>query len=218
MSDFSSSLNMAGLLLVAKQLAEFDMKEKANEERTKLLLRCEIRGEVENPISNTSGFCDFDMTDMISILSNRPNSTPKNISDVASSNSAHSDLENDMIEPDYGSDLPGPSRPNFDDLDENAEFWQVNEQWDHRLVYPDYRCHQCEGHHWIKNCPWNFGRVETTKYQGSRQSQGWFRCSYCKQKWKSQKVWANTSQICRRCRNEVYPYRMKPLLKDSTKI
>ncbi|CAJ0926834.1 unnamed protein product, partial [Mesorhabditis belari] len=27
MSDFSSSLNMAGLLLVAKQLAEFDMKE-----------------------------------------------------------------------------------------------------------------------------------------------------------------------------------------------
>lgn len=45
-----------------------------------------------------------------------------------------------------------------------------------------------------------------TPYQGNRKTFGFFRCTECDRSWASAHSWANTSQRCLNCDEDVYPY------------
>ncbi len=52
--------------------------------------------------------------------------------------------------------------------------------------------------------------MNMTPYQGKRRCFGFYRC-WCKNQWHSAYSWANTTQECKVCSLNVYPYRQQKL-------
>ncbi|KAF7496587.1 Zinc finger CCHC domain-containing protein 24 [Sarcoptes scabiei] len=50
-----------------------------------------------------------------------------------------------------------------------------------------------------------------TPYQGKKRCFGEFLCPSCQRRWMSGDSWANSGQICVKCRIIVYPYKQRPL-------
>ena len=46
-----------------------------------------------------------------------------------------------------------------------------------------------------------------TPYQGKKRCFGEFKCPSCHRKWMSGNSWANSGQMCVRCRIMVYPHK-----------
>ncbi|KAH7641622.1 zinc binding domain-containing protein [Dermatophagoides farinae] len=56
------------------------------------------------------------------------------------------------------------------------------------------------------------GKIDgLTPYQGKKRCFGEFKCPSCHRKWMSGNSWANSGQMCVRCRIMVYPHKQRPL-------
>ena len=55
-----------------------------------------------------------------------------------------------------------------------------------------------------------------TPYQGTKVTFGYYEC-ICKNEWRSGFSWANTSQGCKNCGINVYPYKQHPHSKKTIK-
>ena len=57
------------------------------------------------------------------------------------------------------------------------------------------------------------GATQLTPYQGSKRVYGSFKCTNCHRTWESGNSWANSGQMCSRCKIMIYPYNQTELLK-----
>jgi hypothetical protein len=57
-----------------------------------------------------------------------------------------------------------------------------------------------------------------TPYQGKHKTFGYYHCDTCKYEWHSGNSWANTSQTCKKCMIDIYPYRQEKPEKNKIEL